>query len=490
MHTLFGSSHLVKKYVHCEQFLCQTRFVLPSSPKGLSTMVCVLTRCSPAFHTTSIHTYKNAVTQECAHTAKYSHLQQIDVSNVLLHPRSTNQWVWRIDELTQQIPIILISLVAVVHLRMLIKVCRTGRERQTVSVSDNATVLALKKAIEQRAKIPIAEQNLTFNGLVLEDGKLLSDYGFFDNCTVLLFLRLGFKPDFELTILLPARKKLNLDVSQENTVGELKKLIEKKIGLKLTTAELIYDHWVLEDERKLIEYDITGGSTILLAHELRAGSSLDLRDSTHIRHAQTMPQSTSSCRPHQKRESALNTSSLEENDGEDEEEEDLKDLITVIFLAKTGSPIALRVHPSTPLGEVRGKLARVLHVSTNSMRFVRDGKSLDPAKTFAQYGISHGESVCLLSEAHIVENSRFCYSSEEENNEPKIRIIVQSKSGQTLACHVRGSTKIGTLKRRLEREVGVPRTRMGLFYQQKLLSDEALVGDYDLCDGALIYLRY
>ncbi|KAL5961929.1 Polyubiquitin-A [Taenia solium] len=373
---------------------------------------------------------------------------------------------------------------------MLIKVCRTGRERQTVSVSDNATVLALKRAIEQQVKIPIAEQSLTFNGLILEDDKLLSEYGFFDNCTVLLFLRLGFKPDFELTILLPAKKKLNLDVSGENTVGELKKLIEKKIGLKLTTAELIYDHWVLEDERKLIEYDITGASTILLAHELRAGSSLELRDSTHIRHAQTIPQSKSSCHLNQKCKSTLNTTGLEENDGEDEEEEDPENLITVIFLAKTGPPIALRVHPNTPLGGVRGKLARVLHVPTNSVWFVRDGKSLDPAKTFAQYGISHGESVCLLSEAHIVENSRLRYSPEEETNESKIRIIVQSKSGQTLACHVRGSTKIDTLKQRLEREVGVPRAKMGLFYQQKLLSDEALVGDYNLGDGALIYLRY
>ncbi|CDS40259.1 ubiquitin [Echinococcus multilocularis] len=373
---------------------------------------------------------------------------------------------------------------------MLIKVCRTGRERQTVSVSDNATVLALKKVIEQQVKIPIAEQNLTFNGLILEDDKLLSEYGFFDNCTVVLYLRLGFKPDFQLTILLPARKKIHLDVSGENTVSELKELIEKKIGLKLTTAELIYDHWVLENERKLIEYDITGGSTILLVHELRAGPSLELRDSTQVRHAQTMPQFTSSRRFHKKGESALDVSSLEENDGEDEEENDLRNLITVIFLAKTGSPIALRVHPSTPVGEVRSKLARVLHVPTNSMWFVRDGKPLDPAKTFSQYGISHGESVCLMSEAHIVEGSRFWYSSEEENIEPKIRIIVQSKSGQTLACHVRQSTKIGSLKRRLEREVGVSRTKMGLFYQQKFLSDEALVGDYDLSDGALIYLRY
>ncbi|VDM16816.1 unnamed protein product [Hydatigera taeniaeformis] len=372
---------------------------------------------------------------------------------------------------------------------MLIKVCRTGRERQIVRVSDNVTVLALKKAIQRQLKIPIAEQNLTFNGLILEDNKLLSEYGLFDNCIVLLFLRLGFKPDFEVTILLPTRKKLILDVSGENTIGELKKLIEKKIGLKLTSAELIYDHWVLEDGRKLIEYDITSGSTILLAHELRSGSSLELRDSTHTRHTQIMPEPMSSCRLHQKCELAVNANSIDETDREDEEE-DLKNLITVIFLAKTGSPIALRVHPSTPLGEVRGKLARVLHIPSNSMLFVRDGKSLDPAKTFAQYDISHGESVCLLSEAHVAENSCFWYSSEEESNEPKIRIIVQSKSGQTLACHVRGSTKIGSLKRRLEREVGVPRAKMGLFYQQKLLSDEALVSDYELSDGALIYLRY
>ena len=366
---------------------------------------------------------------------------------------------------------------------MLIKVCRSGRERQTVSVPDNATVFDLKRAINQREKIPIHEQNLTFNGLILENENLLFDYGLFDNCTVLLYLRLGYKPDFVVTILLPARKKISLDISGENTVAELKKRIEGKIGLKLTTGELIYDHWVLEDDRKLNEYDISGGSTILLAHELKEGSSLDLRDSTRVTHAQPISQTKSS------RHSRRNYGSTPKG-AMGEGEEDIKELITVIFLAKTGSPIALRLHPNTKLGEVRGKLAQVLHVSPNSMWFVRDGESLDPSKTFAQHGISHGESVCLLSKDHIMDNSRFWYSSEEDNGEAKIRIIVQSRTGQTLACHVRQSTKFGALKRRLEKEVGVPRSKMGLFYQKELLGDDETVRDYGLTDGAFVYLRY
>ncbi len=95
---------------------------------------------------------------------------------------------------------------------MLIKVCRNGGERQGVRVDDNSTVLALKRAISRQEKVPITEQTLTFDGLILEDGKSLSEYGLFDNFRVTLFLRLGFKPTFPVIISFPAKRRLRLEV--------------------------------------------------------------------------------------------------------------------------------------------------------------------------------------------------------------------------------------------------------------------------------------
>ncbi|KAM3176511.1 hypothetical protein ACTXT7_006382 [Hymenolepis weldensis] len=366
---------------------------------------------------------------------------------------------------------------------MHIRVCRSGRDRSSVSVPDNATVSALKRVIEAQEKIPYEEQTLTFNGLILEDGNLISEYGLFDQCTILLYLRLGFQPDFDLTVILPSKKKVNLNISREDTVENLKKRIEQKIGSSLNDVELIYDHWVLDGDRKMMEYDISGGATILVVHELKARSSLESKNSTQSKHARSNPSSFHPRYHHKTSKFSSDGSSVDLNESGSEQSNE--GLITVIFLAKTGPPIALRVHPNTPIGKVRRKLARILHVPPNTMWFVRDGKSLNPSRTFAQYGISHGESVCLLSQDHVVENPRSWLSSEEESGEPKTRIIVQSKNDQALACHVRKTTTIGALKRRLEREIGVSRSKMRLFYQKTMLTDEVQMKDYDLSDDRL-----
>lgn len=359
---------------------------------------------------------------------------------------------------------------------MLIKVCRSGRDSSNVDVPDNATVSDLKRVIELQEKVPYAEQTLTFNGLVLEDRNLISEYGLFDQCTILLYLRLGFQPDFDLTVILSSKLKINLRISGEDTVGNLKKRVERKSGLSLYDAELIYDHWVLDDNRKLMEYDISGGATILVAHELSDG------------HAQPIPHSLHHRYLHKTSVSSSDEINIEENgSGSDRSN---KKLITVIFLPKTGSPIALRVHPSTPIGKVRGKLAKILHVPSSAMGFVRDGNLLNPSRTFAQYGISHGESVCLLSQDHVVENPRSRVSSEQKSFESKIRIIVQSMNGLTLACHVRKTTTVETLKQHLERELNISRSKMHLFYRKTMLADESKMKDYDLSDGCVVYLRY
>ncbi|KAM7540438.1 hypothetical protein Aperf_G00000027954 [Anoplocephala perfoliata] len=384
---------------------------------------------------------------------------------------------------------------------MFIKVCRSGKTSQNVSVPDDATVSTLKKAIEAREKIPYKEQTLTFNGLILEDDKLLSDYGIVEHCTVLLYLRIGFQPDFPLTVILPSKKKITLKMSGENTVADLRKSIEKKVLSKLASAELIYNHWQLEDERKLMEYEITGGAEIIVAQELEDEPNLELKGSTQGRRTHPIPLSH-----HQKMSAKFSDSSSSEekkSDDDDSDDDDdggggddadrdydnNPDLITVIFLAKSGPPISLRLHPNTPIGKVRGRLGQIYHVPPDSLWFVRDGKPLNLSRTFAQYGISHGESVSLLSEDHVADTPWSENSSDEKDDEPKIRVIIQSKNGRPLACHVRPRATVRALKRGLEKETGVPQSRMRLFYQKKMLDDRAVLEDYDLTDGVALYLR-
>lgn len=367
---------------------------------------------------------------------------------------------------------------------MLIKVCRSGRRSRSVSVPDNATVSTLKEAIEAQEKIPYKEQTLTFNGLILEDDKLISDYGIVEHCTVLLYLRLGFQPDFLLTVVLPSKMRINLDISGENTVADLKKHIEDKVSFSVANVELIYNHWILEDDRKLTEYGITGGAEVIVTRELNAESSLESRDSTQAKHTHSITLSS-----HRKKSEKFSDGSGGEGN-ESGDDENHSDFITVIFLPKSGSPISLGVHPNTPIGRVRGRLAQILQEPSNALWFVRDGKQLNPSKTFAQYGISHGESVCLLSDGHVADTSWTRNSFEEKNGEAKIRVIIQRKNGNPLACHVRRSATVGALKRGLEKEIGVSQSRMDLFYQQKMLSDDALLKDYDLTDGVVVYLQY
>ncbi|VDD75701.1 unnamed protein product [Mesocestoides corti] len=375
------------------------------------------------------------------------------------------------------------TLFVVVLLLMLVKLSQADRQRQSVVVPDNATVAALKRAVARQQNIPISEQTLTFNGLVLEDKKFLSDYGISDGCSVQLYLRLGFKPTFRLTVSLPSKSEITLDVSGDESVGEIKKRLGKKTGLGVNAAELIYDHWVLENDRKLIDYGIVRDSSILLAHELTTESSLNIRTSKHSKR-QISGSTDSSKKPHRNRQSSSSS------DDDDSEESGRNDLITVIFLPKSDPPIALRVHPQTEIGAVREKLAQMLSVPASWLWFVREGKPLDLSKSFAHYGIMNGESVCLLSEGNGESKKRQWHPSKDDADDSKIRIIVQSKNGQTFACRVRKTTRIDALRRQLERAIGAPRSRTELFHEQKRLDNNAMVKDYGLANGSFVYLRY
>lgn len=366
---------------------------------------------------------------------------------------------------------------------MRIKLLRNGVARKSVQVADGASVLDLKEAISCQEKVPIFEQNLTFDGLLLEDDKRLSEYDLHDNCQVNLFLRLGFQPPFSVFILFPGRRRLRMDVQAAQTVSDLKKDIEEKENMQLDNVGLIYDHWVLEDAKTLAEYDISAGAEIILAQELKAESALKLRDPT----PKIAPIPADPAGVVLVKNGKYHTFYDAENDAHD------SDRITLTFLTKNRFPVTMKVRPDVSIGEVRGKLAQILRMPANKVWFLRNGKSLDLSKSFAHYDIASGESVLLMSPEAAKDkddNQRRWYSIVEEVDEPKIRIIVQTRSGQTFACHVRPKTKIGVLKKHLESEIGISRTSMGLYHRRQLMDEDLTIKDYELTCGSLIHLRH
>ncbi|WCJ21033.1 Ubiquitin family protein [Euphorbia peplus] len=80
----------------------------------------------------------------------------------------------------------------------------------------------------------------------------------------------------QILVKIPAEKTISVDVSQLDTIGEVKKKIEEKEGIPADDQRLVYAVDKLEDHRTLAEYKIKDKSTINLLLKLTT------REAPHI----------------------------------------------------------------------------------------------------------------------------------------------------------------------------------------------------------------
>ncbi|VDK34293.1 unnamed protein product [Taenia asiatica] len=159
---------------------------------------------------------------------------------------------------------------------MKITILYKGRKLLNVSMQNDMSVRRLRDIIEETHHIPTEKQTLTYNGHILEDGRLLEQhYGIHDKSEVTLSLPLNFEPNFRIYVKVPGGLMIKRHVNRNDLVSELKWSIEDATKIPVTLQALSYGSWLMEDNVRLGDYNIQRGSVV---HVLRRPNPVSISD--------------------------------------------------------------------------------------------------------------------------------------------------------------------------------------------------------------------
>ena len=130
-------------------------------------------------------------------------------------------------------------------------------------------VFDVKKAIqEQEENIHPYLQKLVFAGEILEDNRILSDYGIRKESVIHLYTKP--KTEIRLYVKTPTGKLIPIELQNRDKVNNIKNQIEHKEGIAVNQQRLFFAGNELVNDEFISKYDIHGESTIFLSIDTKS----------------------------------------------------------------------------------------------------------------------------------------------------------------------------------------------------------------------------
>ena len=351
------------------------------------------------------------------------------------------------------------------------------------------TVANIKTKVWDKEGIPVEEQELSFEGTLLEDdSQTLASCGIVAESALLLTRR---EITIQVSVQQPSGEVLVFSARPTDSVLDVKYEVEQRGGFAVPRQRLLLNDTVLEDYQFLSqlvtedhprELTLLSGPRFNIILDLYTGGSIPLEVNWNepVDTLQTVVHSRGGI-PYHFQEMIYDGRVLElgQRISDYRVPDDARIRVvqrhyeaTVFIKTLTGRTIILRVAPTDTVAMVKGKIEAQEGIPVARQRLIFVGEQLNDHHRLLDYRIEHESAV------HLVVRMGDGF-----------QVFVQVPSGRTMVFEVQPTDTISELKSRIRERGGIPGDVQHLFLDGQELQNESTFREANVQPSAILHLE-
>ncbi|KAL5962953.1 Polyubiquitin-B [Taenia solium] len=339
---------------------------------------------------------------------------------------------------------------------MQLRIIHRGSELLSLPVDGGTSVLQVKAAIARALGVSPEDQMLTSRGVYLEDLRSLDDYEIVESGALELHLPLKHRKFISIRVVISPEEVYSIPIRSNATVAELRAEIANRIGHQncdVSNAFLVYSHWVLDDLRRLDDYEIVDNACVTVARTLE-------------------PEKQTSAEPYDYCEDFL-------------EEARPPRLINVHFLREDGDPFTLTLDPSKPLKSIAKGVEEKTYIPGEHQTFIMAGRKVDVEQTPDVLNISEGESL-YLSDSRV----RAITPTKKRRPVNRNEMVVHFDVNKTLIpMRIPGNWTVKEVQQELQHHPMVCGRKIDLYHKNNRLESRRFLTEYGISDESVVQVK-
>ena len=374
----------------------------------------------------------------------------------------------------------------------------------TLNIIPSDTIEDIKKKIYDKEGIPIARQKLYFDGIQLEDNKLISFYKIKNNSNIIL---IQYNQIEVKTI--SGKIIISLDVKPSDIIRNIKEQIYDKEGIPINQQKLYLnglDGIQLDDWNSISFYDFEIDSVIFLIYYIQiyvinisgkiitltvipSDTISNIKEQIYIKDGIPIGQQKLFFNEKFIEEGILlNESKLICNGKELKEDHQTLEYYNI----REKSIIYLEIKSNNnfnilPINDKKICLNAIISsdIKINIKEKDKDKEGILQNESKLICNENESKEGNILEYYRTLENSNIYLKSYEEFN---IKVLLPN--GKIINLDVISSDKIINIKEKIKEKEGIPSNEYKLINNEKKLNEDKTLEDYSICEKSIIFLKY